>query len=379
MELPSVQHPPPAVDVVVLAYGMEPLLNSCVSAVLASEDVDVAVYVVDNGASEAVRLLPEDRRLTVLTPGTNTGFARGCLIGAGAGSAENLVFVNSDAVVAPGAIRSLCRALDDETIGLVTGCVLLPAPRQARAAAPGRDALRVNAAGNPVHWLGFSWCGGYGRPQSEFRTRRDVASISGALFAIRRRYWRLLGGFDPMYFAYHEDVDLSLRTWCHGFRVVYEPGAVCVHHYEFSRHPRKTYLLERNRLITWLTVPSRDTLRRLFLPLVVTQCLLLGHALTHKGGRQWLAAWWWLLRHPAAVVRRRRRVQANRRVGDADWIALSAAALEPPDPAGLRVPAVVNWFLRLGHRRLVRRAGLGSCQGSDPPAAGTPEPARNPT
>jgi len=280
--------------------------------------------------------------------------------------------VNSDAVVAPDAVHALATALDDETVGLVTGCVLL-APQDDEVARDEPKGLRVNAAGNPVHWLGFSWCGGYGRPRSEYIARRDVASISGALFAVRRTHWRELGGFDALYFAYHEDVDLSLRTWCHGKRVVYEPAAVCLHRYEFTRHPSKIYLLERNRLITWLTVPSSSTLRALAVPMVVTQFLLLAYALTHGGSASLLKAWWWLLRHPSTVRKRRRLVQESRRVSDRAWIRLSEPVLTPPDPAGVRVPVAVNAVLRLGHRRFVRGQGAldHTCDESPVPELGS--------
>ena len=116
----------------VLAYGTEPLLGDCVSAVLASQRVDVTVYVVDNGAAPAVQQLPPDPRLTVLSPGMNTGFAQGCNLGAAGGDADIIVFVNSDAIVAPGAVDALVGALDDEAVGLVTGCVLLPGRRTVR-------------------------------------------------------------------------------------------------------------------------------------------------------------------------------------------------------------------------------------------------------
>lgn len=342
-------------DVVVLAHGAEALLRDCVRAILGSEHVDVAVSVVDNGAAEAVARLPADRRVTVVSPGRNTGFAQGCDVGAEAGDAEVIVFVNSDAVVAPGAVHALVDALDDDTVGLVTGCVLLPGPDEAPT---------VNAAGNPVHWLGFSWCGGYGRPRSEYANRRDVASISGALFAVRREHWRALGGFDPLYFAYHEDVDLSLRTWCSGKRVMYEPAAVCVHHYEFSRHPRKTFLLERNRLVTVLTVPSGATLRALAVPLVLTHVALLAYALTHRDGGSWLRAWWWVLTHPVELMRRRRRVQRGRRVADWAWVRLTEPVLQPHDPAHVRVPAAVNALLGAGHRRFVARSQAPGVSGT---------------
>ncbi len=52
---------------------------------------------------------------------------------------------------------------------------------------------------------------------------------SGAFLLIAAEAFRRLGGFDPIYFLYNEDVDLSWRAWLADMPVVYEPGAVCAH------------------------------------------------------------------------------------------------------------------------------------------------------
>jgi hypothetical protein len=46
---------------------------------------------------------------------------------------------------------------------------------------------------------------------------------------IRRDTFLAVGGFDPAYFAYFEDVDLGWRLWVLGYRVVYAPEAVVRH------------------------------------------------------------------------------------------------------------------------------------------------------
>ena len=52
---------------------------------------------------------------------------------------------------------------------------------------------------------------------------------SGAFVLIASRAFQQLQGFDPLYFLYNEDVDLSWRAWLEGFPVVYEPRAMCAH------------------------------------------------------------------------------------------------------------------------------------------------------
>jgi hypothetical protein len=52
---------------------------------------------------------------------------------------------------------------------------------------------------------------------------------SAACVLIRRRAFDQLGGFDPQFFLYCEDVDLSWRAWLAGWRCLYVPEARCLH------------------------------------------------------------------------------------------------------------------------------------------------------
>ena len=86
--------------------------------------------------------------------------------------------------------------------------------------------------------------------------RCDVLAVGSAGMLVRREVWDALGGFDADYVAYCEDVYLSLRAWQAGYRVVHEPEAVVLHHYDFARNSAKFYLLERNRLMNLLLLPE---------------------------------------------------------------------------------------------------------------------------
>lgn len=60
-------------------------------------------------------------------------------------------------------------------------------------------------------------------------TARDCGWLSGAFLVVRRRAFDAVGGFDPGYFMYFEDVDLGFRLADAGWRRRYVP-AVSVHH-----------------------------------------------------------------------------------------------------------------------------------------------------
>jgi GT2 family glycosyltransferase len=157
--------------------------------------------------------------------------------------------------------------------------------------------------------------------------------------AVRRDLWDELGGFAEEYFAYHEDAELSVRCWQQGRRIVYVPGAVVTHRYEFSRNPRKYFLVERNRLLFCLTLYETRTLLLLAPALL---CLEVGMlAVAAQGGwlREKLAGWRWIARNRRWVAARRRRLQRERTRPDRELAPMLARRFDAgnlPLPQSLR-------------------------------------------
>jgi hypothetical protein len=54
-------------------------------------------------------------------------------------------------------------------------------------------------------------------PPAELLQSQKVDQVIGAFFLTRRELWNHLGGFDPLFFVYFEEVDFSLRARQAGF------------------------------------------------------------------------------------------------------------------------------------------------------------------
>lgn len=330
------------VSAIICAYGDQPFLARSVERLLASTGVSVEVIVVDNGSPDVASVAGA----TIVSPGYNTGFAGGCNLGARAATASTLVFVNSDALVDEHCLTRLHSAARE---GDLVGATVLLA----------EEPEVVNSWGNPVHVLGFSWAGGYGHPASEV-VGGEVASVSGAVFAVRRDAYLRLGGMDETYFTYGEDVDISLRAWLAGMRVRVLPDAVAWHHYDFSRNPGKMYLLERNRLITVLTTYRGRTLLALAPLLVAAEAALALRSAQDGWLSKKTAGWRWIATHRRYVRSRRNRLQGTRRLGDDVLLQHLTADLDPPARFGLAVPEPYRRLIA-GYWRSIgtRIAGVG--------------------
>ena len=338
------------VSVIVLGYGFEPHLSECLSAIARQLGPQDELLLWDNGiVGPAFPEIPSGIRC--LGDGTNRGFAGGCNAAAEGAKGESLIFVNSDAILHPGAVEVLRGAVQEPDTGIVAGCLRLADKPEI-----------VNSAGNPMHYLGITWAGGFGDPATLHEQPGPVATFSGGLFAVRREVWDVLGGFDPGYFAYHEDADLSLRCWLAGWQVLYAPTAVADHHYAFNRTACKMYLLERNRLITVSTDYPAKLLGVVVPMLLLTEPALLAMAVMQGWGSQKLLAWRWLLTNRNALRLRRREVQ-ERVTHDPDvLIPLLESRIAPPmitAPTGMKLVNILLTVYWQSALRLIltRRSG----------------------
>ncbi len=213
----------PRVAVVAVAFGHAADLPAMLRSVAESDYPQeyCEIVVVDNGDGEAAavaRVLAPGAQ--VIEPGTNLGFAGGCNLGVRHTTADIVVLLNPDVVLAPAALRALCGALDDPSVGIAGGRLLFP------------DGKTVQHAGGELLLpLGLTTHRGHGTPNGELYDQpADVAYVTGALLATRRETWLRLDGLDESFWpAYYEEVDLCLRAQAAGLRVVYVPGAVATH------------------------------------------------------------------------------------------------------------------------------------------------------
>lgn len=215
---------------VVVNYNAGHHLEACIRS-LRAEGID-QVVVVDNASSDGSldAACAADRDIDVVRAGANLGFGRAVNLGASRFEADILV-VNPDAVVEPGAVKSMEAVLDhDAGVGLV-------GPRIENVDGSMYPSARTFPALGDA--LGHAFVGLIA-PRNRF-TRRyrmldwDHAAaarvdwISGACLLARRECFDALGGFDEGYFMYLEDVDLCWRAWRAGWAVAYEPAARVVH------------------------------------------------------------------------------------------------------------------------------------------------------
>jgi GT2 family glycosyltransferase len=230
----------PELSIVVVTFNRVERTLECLESLLAHADAPFELIVVDNASSDSTgALLDRLRNVSVLHNPTNLGFGRACNQAAQLARTEQLLFLNSDATIAPRCLSALLATLRSEPrCGAVGGRLIL------------RDG-RLQEAGSILWSDGTAEAYGRGGDPfaPEYSYQREVDFCSGALLLVRRELFRELGGFDERYApAYYEDADLCMGVRRLGQRVLYQPAATAWHHeYGSSSANEAAQLMGRNQ------------------------------------------------------------------------------------------------------------------------------------
>ncbi len=225
------------------------LLPRCLSA-LRRQDARALLHtvVVDNASSDGTGelLAREFPGIEHVLLRQNVGYGRAnneALRRALDAGAEFVALINNDVEVAPDWLRHLLAAAREHPeAGLFAGTLLFEGEET------------VNSTGIEIDAFGRARDRDFRVPLADL-ARRDgpVAGVSGGAALLRTSVLRDVGLFDPAYFAYYEDVDLSLRAARKGHRSWYVRAATARHRFGASfgaGSPRQRYLLGVGHLIT---------------------------------------------------------------------------------------------------------------------------------
>ncbi|UQX87558.1 glycosyltransferase family 2 protein [Jatrophihabitans telluris] len=235
---------PEHATIVIVTYNGAHLLADCLDSV--TGEGAARIIVVDNASVDETTALLAQRfpQVHVVASNTNTGFAGGVALALPLVRTPFVVLLNNDATVAQGWLARLLEPLADAQVGAVSSKLVLPDGR-------------LNSAGGYLEPNGYGHDLGFGEPDDgRWDEPAEIAYACGAAAAYRVAAVRGVGGVDPRFFLYYEDVDLSWRLWLSGWRVRYQPSAVVVHQHSATTSTRSmlhTFSTERNRLACLIT------------------------------------------------------------------------------------------------------------------------------
>lgn len=236
-------------SIIVVNYNVRYFLHLCLESLqAATQSFDSEIIVVDNASADgSVDMVRSNfPHVRVISNSANVGFGRACNQALEVTNGRFVLFVNPDSLLGESLLtKALAVFEEDDKIGAVGVCLL----------DGNGEILRESKRSIPTLWSAFTkfsglsdifprtaLFNGYYAPELDYNDAGDIDVLPGAFMLIRKRILDEIGGFDPRFFMYAEDVDLSYRIIRAGYRIRYV-GSLHVIHFkgESTQKSEQTY------------------------------------------------------------------------------------------------------------------------------------------
>lgn len=220
------------VSIIIVSYNTRELLYSCLWTLFENtKNIDFEVVVVDNASSDqsiemVKRFFP---RVNVIALGENIGFGRANNEGIRVAKGRNVFLLNPDTVLLNNAVKILSDYLDEHSEVAVCGGNLFTRELEGTHS----YLMHLPALYSEVDQLlgeRLSICRyGNNRFFNQLGQPLEVGYVSGADMMIRKSVLDEVGCFDPDFFMYFEETELTFRIREAGYRVMSVPEARIIH------------------------------------------------------------------------------------------------------------------------------------------------------
>lgn len=266
------------------------------------------IIVVDNGSSDgSVGFLREQNDVQVVEESSNLGFAEGNNVGMQRATGEFVLLLNNDTKVDPNFLAPLLRAMQDSKVGACQSRTLTPT-----------DPPLIDAYGSSMTWTGFLLHHKYGQPDVPVTPPFEIFAAKAAALLLRRKALDEAGDFDPSFFAYLEDSDLSWRLRLAGWKILCVPESLVYHVAGATARtlPSEVVMFHsyKNRIAMLIKNLSPGGLARILpvhIALTMTLAVVYAGWLKFPQAKGITRALFWNVTHLGATLRKRRDIRSR--------------------------------------------------------------------
>lgn len=243
-----------SVSIIIVIRNHLEHLKDCLESAMNLGYPHVEIIVADNASTDGSADFIQEKfpSVRVLRFDKNFGFAEGNNRAIKQAKGDYIFLLNPDTKIKPDCVDKLIKTMEqDKSIGICMPKMLMF-----------DEPSVINSTGI----IGNELLQGRDRGAWELDTGQydkdvQILGACGAGMFIRRKLFKEIGYFDRFYFAYYEDLDFSIRTWCSGYKVNSVPQAIVYHKFRpFRKDIFNEYIDHRNRLRMMLKNMSLVTL-----------------------------------------------------------------------------------------------------------------------
>ncbi len=256
-------------SLIILNYNTKDWLKNCLTSIFQyiDETMKIEIIVVDNASTDgsSKMVLQEFPQVKLIQSQENGGFAKGNNLGIKVAKGTYIMLLNSDTEFT-------------EKTDLVAMIQYMNTHKRAGVMTPRLELSDgsldlASHRGEPTPWAAFSFFSKlermfpnskkfaqYHQTWKDFTLVHEIDACSGAAMLVRASLLSKIGLLDEQFFMYAEDLDWCKRFRKAGYKVVYFPHSIIIHHkYKSGLQKEKAFPTQDFLDIPGFDIPHKKT------------------------------------------------------------------------------------------------------------------------
>ena len=266
----------PRISIIYPSFNGEPYLKKNLDSIKNLTNLnEIELIIVDNNSTDlTIKIIESYKnkiRIKLIKNKVNIGFAKGCNIGVINANGDFIFITNQDTIFPQNFFESLLiiyQKYKKEKEIIISPALVF-------------NSNKIHYFGAKMHFLGFSYTTELGQPLPKNKSVNLTKRFSGATLFMKKNLFLELGKFDPRFFMYCEDTDLSLRALRREIPIYTTNITYLIHQKEdWFMSDFQYFLLERNRILTF--IKNISEIKKIFPIFLLTELSLLFHSILLK-------------------------------------------------------------------------------------------------
>ena len=224
-------------SIIIVNYNVKEFLQNLLQSIeKASSNLSLETIIVDNASDDgSIEMLHKNfQQIKLIENKKNVGFGAANNQAIEIAKGKYILLLNPDTIVKEDTFTEMIKFFEANPEAGMAGCKVLN---------PDGTLQLACRRGFPGPWTSFTKVIGLSKifPKSKLFARYnltfldgnqtyEVDAISGSFMMLRKEVYAKIGGFDPDFFMYGEDLDLCYRTQKAGFKVYYVHSTEIIHY-----------------------------------------------------------------------------------------------------------------------------------------------------
>ena len=225
------------ISIIIVNYNVKEFLQNLLESIKkASNSFDIEIIVVDNASNDGSVKLLENKypEVFLIANKTNVGFAKAVNLALKQIRGKFILIINPDTIIREDTLAKMLEFFKKNPDADLAGCKVLnpdgTLQLACRRSFPGPWTSFTKVTGLSTIFPKSKIFAKYNLTYLDENKTYEVDAVSGSFMMFRREVYEKIGGFDPQFFMYGEDLDFCYRAQQAGYKIYYVHDTEIIHY-----------------------------------------------------------------------------------------------------------------------------------------------------